>query len=104
MELAGANHLSLGRQPSCSGAHAVQPKSCQLRPSSITKLLIIMKILETWGSLNKTSKIIRTGSVGAPACHDVLKLQIQVDEKGKILNTRFKTSDWFCNCLQLVSH
>lgn len=103
MELAGASHLRLGRQLSCSGAHAFQPRSCQLRPSSITKYMI-MKILETWGSLNKTSKNIRTGLVGAPACRDVLKLQIQVDEKGMILDARFKMFDWFCNCLQLISH
>ena len=50
-----------------------------------------MKILETWGSLDKTSKNVGTGLVGAPACGDVMKLQIQVDEKGKIVDARFKT-------------
>uniref|UniRef100_A0A2K6GCG0 NIF system FeS cluster assembly NifU N-terminal domain-containing protein n=1 Tax=Propithecus coquereli TaxID=379532 RepID=A0A2K6GCG0_PROCO len=43
------------------------------------------------GSLNKTSKNVGTGLVGAPACGDVMKLQIQVDEKGKIVDARFKT-------------
>jgi len=33
------------------------------------------------GSFPKTTKNIGTGLVGAPACGDVMKLQIQVDEK-----------------------
>ena len=33
---------------------------------------------------------VGTGMVGAPACGDVMKLQIQVDEKGKIIKARFK--------------
>uniref|UniRef100_A0A8C5Y0S9 Iron-sulfur cluster assembly enzyme ISCU n=1 Tax=Microcebus murinus TaxID=30608 RepID=A0A8C5Y0S9_MICMU len=40
------------------------------------------------GSLDKTSKNVGTGLVGAPACGDVMKLQIQV---GKIVDARFKT-------------
>uniref|UniRef100_A0A8C9L0A6 Iron-sulfur cluster assembly enzyme ISCU n=1 Tax=Panthera tigris altaica TaxID=74533 RepID=A0A8C9L0A6_PANTA len=43
------------------------------------------------GSLDKTSKNVGTGLVGAPACGDVMKLQIQVDEQGKIVDARFKT-------------
>ncbi|XP_045393822.1 iron-sulfur cluster assembly enzyme ISCU, mitochondrial-like [Lemur catta] len=43
------------------------------------------------GSLDKTSKNVGTELVGAPACGDVMKLQIQVDEKGKIVDARFKT-------------
>uniref|UniRef100_A0A8C3YRM0 Iron-sulfur cluster assembly enzyme ISCU n=1 Tax=Catagonus wagneri TaxID=51154 RepID=A0A8C3YRM0_9CETA len=43
------------------------------------------------GSLDKTSKNVGTGLVGAPACGDVMKLQIQVDEKGKIVDAKFKT-------------
>uniref|UniRef100_A0A8C8VS42 Iron-sulfur cluster assembly enzyme ISCU n=1 Tax=Peromyscus maniculatus bairdii TaxID=230844 RepID=A0A8C8VS42_PERMB len=43
------------------------------------------------GSLDKTSKNVGTGLVGAPACGDVMKLQIQVDDKGKIVDARFKT-------------
>ena len=31
------------------------------------------------------------GLVGAPACGDVMKLQIQVDENGKITDAKFKT-------------
>ena len=36
------------------------------------------------GSLDKTKKNVGTGLVGAPACGDVMKLQIEVDDKGKI--------------------
>ncbi|XP_026178624.1 iron-sulfur cluster assembly enzyme ISCU [Mastacembelus armatus] len=43
------------------------------------------------GSLDKTSKNVGTGLVGAPACGDVMKLQIQVDENGKIIDAKFKT-------------
>ncbi|XP_062873812.1 iron-sulfur cluster assembly enzyme ISCU, mitochondrial [Trichomycterus rosablanca] len=43
------------------------------------------------GSLDKNDKNVGTGLVGAPACGDVMKLQIQVDENGKIVDARFKT-------------
>ena len=35
--------------------------------------------------------IIRQGLVGAPACGDVMKLQIKVDENGIITESKFKT-------------
>ncbi|XP_076843352.1 iron-sulfur cluster assembly enzyme ISCU [Brachyhypopomus gauderio] len=43
------------------------------------------------GSLDKNAKNVGTGLVGAPACGDVMKLQIEVDENGKIVDARFKT-------------
>lgn len=43
------------------------------------------------GSLKKDDKDVGTGLVGAPACGDVMKLQIKVDESGKIIDARFKT-------------
>lgn len=43
------------------------------------------------GSLDKKDKRVGTGLVGAPACGDVMKLQIQVDENGKIIDAKFKT-------------
>ena len=42
------------------------------------------------GSLDKESKEVGTGMVGAPACGDVMKLQIQVEE-GVIKDAKFKT-------------
>ena len=43
------------------------------------------------GSLDKTKKNVGTGLVGAPACGDVMKLQIEVDNKGIITDAKFKT-------------
>jgi nitrogen fixation NifU-like protein len=44
------------------------------------------------GSLDKFSDDVGTGMVGAPACGDVMKLQIQVDEAtGIIKDAKFKT-------------
>merc|ERR1719438_660119 len=34
---------------------------------------------------------VGTGLVGAPACGDVMKLQIEVDDDGKIVDAKFKT-------------
>ena len=43
------------------------------------------------GSFSKEEEGIGTGMVGAPACGDVMKLQIKVDENGIIRDARFKT-------------
>ncbi len=43
------------------------------------------------GSLDKNADNVGTGIVGAPECGDVMKLQIQVDEDGKISDAKFKT-------------
>ena len=43
------------------------------------------------GSFNSKEKNIGTGIVGAPACGDVMKLQIKVDDFGKIIDAKFKT-------------
>jgi len=43
------------------------------------------------GSLDKNDVNVGTGLVGAPACGDVMKLQIKVDDDGKIIDARFKT-------------
>ncbi|KAG2736785.1 hypothetical protein G9P44_000875 [Scheffersomyces stipitis] len=44
------------------------------------------------GSLNKNDANVGTGLVGAPACGDVMRLQIQVDpETGVISDVKFKT-------------
>ena len=43
------------------------------------------------GSLDKTKKNVGTGLVGAPACGEVMKLQIEVDDKGIITDAKFKT-------------
>nr|GMC72244.1 iron-sulfur cluster assembly protein 1-like [Ipomoea batatas] len=44
------------------------------------------------GSFDKNDPTVGTGLVGAPACGDVMKLQIKVDdESGKIVDACFKT-------------
>lgn len=43
------------------------------------------------GSFSKDEEGVGTGMVGAPACGDVMKLQIKVDENGIIRDARFKT-------------
>ncbi len=43
------------------------------------------------GSFQKEEKNIGTGLVGAPACGDVMKLQIKVSDEGIIEDAKFKT-------------
>ena len=43
------------------------------------------------GSFDKSDAAIGTGMVGAPACGDVMKLQIKVNSDGVIEDARFKT-------------
>jgi len=43
------------------------------------------------GSFDKAAPNVGTGMVGAPACGDVMRLQIQVNDQGVIQDARFKT-------------
>lgn len=43
------------------------------------------------GVLDKDAKNVGTGMVGAPACGDVMRLQIQIDDNGVIEEAKFKT-------------
>src|SRR5690349_25080606 len=43
------------------------------------------------GSFGKDEKGVATGMVGAPACGDVMRLQIKVNEQGVIEDAKFKT-------------
>merc|ERR1711977_13562 len=43
------------------------------------------------GKLDSKKKNVGTGLVGAPACGDVMKLQIEVDDSGNIVDAKFKT-------------
>jgi nitrogen fixation NifU-like protein len=43
------------------------------------------------GSMDKNDDNVGTGLVGAPACGDVMRLQIRVDDDGKIADAKFKT-------------
>ena len=56
------------------------------------------------GNLDKDAKNVGTGMVGAPACGDVMRLQIQVNEwryrRCKIQNLRL----WFSDCVKFIAH
>jgi len=43
------------------------------------------------GSFDKDDKNVATGMVGAPACGDVMKLQLKINEHGIIEDAKFKT-------------
>src|SRR5207248_4607828 len=43
------------------------------------------------GSLDKNDPNVGTGLVGAPACGDVMKLQLKIDDNGVIQDAKFKT-------------
>ena len=43
------------------------------------------------GTLDKSAADVGTGVVGAPECGDVMKLQIKVDDSGRIVDAKFKT-------------
>ena len=43
------------------------------------------------GAFDKNDQSVGTGMVGAPACGDVMKLQIRVNEQGIIEDAKFKT-------------
>ena len=43
------------------------------------------------GSMDNSDPTVGTGMVGAPACGDVMRLQIQVNDEGVIEDAKFKT-------------
>ncbi|TYJ24322.1 hypothetical protein E1A91_A08G253000v1 [Gossypium mustelinum] len=68
------------------------------RPVQILPRLYHEKVIDHYnnprnvGSFDKNDPNVGTGLVGAPACGDVMKLQIKIDEEsGKILDACFKT-------------
>src|SRR3954469_12846828 len=43
------------------------------------------------GTLDKSDPNVGTGLVGAPACGDVMRLQVKISDDGKIEDAKFKT-------------
>jgi len=43
------------------------------------------------GSMDKNDPTVATGMVGAPACGDVMKLQLKISDEGIIEDAKFKT-------------
>ena len=56
-----------------------------------TKLIDHYENPRNIGSLDSNDSNVGTGLVGAPACGDVMKLQIKVNDSGKIVDAKFKT-------------
>lgn len=56
-----------------------------------TKLIDHYENPRNVGSLDKNDTTVGTGLVGAPACGDVMKLQIKVNKDGIIEDAKFKT-------------
>ena len=46
------------------------------------------------GTFDKDDSDVGTGMVGAPACGDVMRLQIKVNDQGIIEDAKFKTYGW----------
>jgi len=74
---------------------AVRPAGTFIRPliarAYHEKVISHYEFPRNVGSLNKNDFDVGTGLVGAPACGDVMKLQIRVDEQGIISDVKFKT-------------
>ncbi|SCV05780.1 LANO_0H15016g1_1 [Lachancea nothofagi CBS 11611] len=73
-------------------------RATQIAGPALTKRAYHPRVIDHYtnprniGSLDKKLSNVGTGLVGAPACGDVMKLQIQVnDETGVIENVKFKT-------------
>ncbi|XP_025417287.1 uncharacterized protein LOC112688341 isoform X2 [Sipha flava] len=73
------------------------PRYLTKKANSVPCLLYHKNVIDHYenprnvGSLNKNDKNVGTGLVGAPACGDVMKLQIKVDDDGRIIDAKFKT-------------
>ena len=72
-------------------------RSANVAPSIIQTRMYHENVIDHYenprnvGAMDKNAKDVGTGLVGAPACGDVMKLQIQVDENGTIVDSKFKT-------------
>lgn len=84
---------SLARPTTLPSARQLAPvASVNARRSYHEKVLDHYSKPRNVGSMNKKDMDVGTGLVGAPACGDVMKLQIRVDpETNKISDVKFKT-------------
>eukprot|EP00095_Tigriopus_kingsejongensis_P007203 maker-scaffold192_size271026-snap-gene-1.23 protein:Tk07203 transcript:maker-scaffold192_size271026-snap-gene-1.23-mRNA-1 annotation:"iron-sulfur cluster assembly enzyme mitochondrial precursor" len=81
------NRLSVGLRSARLGGVAAQQPSAAYHE----KVIDHYENPRNVGKLDSKSPFVGTGLVGAPACGDVMKLQIQVDEDGQIVDAKFKT-------------
>ncbi|KAJ2304296.1 iron-binding protein [Coemansia sp. RSA 2706] len=88
-QLAGA---TMRQAPSAMRAGAAVPASAfAARRFYHEKVIDHYERPRNVGSLDKNDPTVGTGLVGAPACGDVMRLQIKVDDKGNISDVKFKT-------------
>lgn len=85
--MALARNLSRSLSPVMSKAFDVVPRSASYHKNVIDHYENPRNV----GKLDKDDINVGTGLVGAPACGDVMKLQIKVDDNGKIVDAKFKT-------------
>jgi len=77
--------------------HTARPRTAQVLAGPAVARLYHENVISHYerprnvGSLPKNDIDVGTGLVGAPACGDVMKLQIRVDENGIISDVKFKT-------------
>ena len=85
--------LSSSLSHSTSLLHASPFPSLTLPPSSSYHERVIdhYENPRNVGSMNPSDPNVGTGLVGAPACGDVMKLQLRVDDRGMIVEAKFKT-------------
>lgn len=82
-----AAKTALGARPARSAA----PAMSIITRSYHEKVISHYEKPRNVGSMPKDDVDVGTGLVGAPACGDVMKLQIRVDENGIIKEAKFKT-------------
>uniref|UniRef100_T1IQC3 NIF system FeS cluster assembly NifU N-terminal domain-containing protein n=1 Tax=Strigamia maritima TaxID=126957 RepID=T1IQC3_STRMM len=84
--------MALFRHMSRSLSPIIRDRTTVIRSSSYHKnVLDHYENPRNVGTLDKNDEQVGTGLVGAPACGDVMKLQIKVDKDGKIIDAKFKT-------------
>ncbi|KAH9256986.1 iron-sulfur cluster assembly enzyme ISCU, mitochondrial [Batrachochytrium salamandrivorans] len=83
--------VSTKRNKTKRETHQSLPCLLSAVPSSFAQLGKPARRTRPWSSLDKKKLSVGTGLVGAPACGDVMKLQIEVDANGIIQESKFKT-------------
>ena len=81
----------------CQRAHAYESKKVPIISQEIENMAYSEKLMDHYehprnvGTLDKNDDSVGTGMVGAPACGDVMRLQIKVNDQGVIEDAKFKT-------------
>ncbi|CAL4909599.1 unnamed protein product [Urochloa decumbens] len=92
MMLRVAGRRILGAASGVGGGEAAPAAAAAVRRGYHERVVDHYNNPRNVGSLDKDDADVGTGIVGAPACGDVMKLQIRVDEgSGRIVDARFKT-------------